>query len=68
MTSDIGISTQEKLEGGLFHLKDGSTRYLVTRNQITSICVQYQLTLIDPVKTTLVEDLRAMTTIVLNKK
>lgn len=67
MTSDIGISTQKELSDGVFHLKDGSTRYLITRAEIASICEQHQLTLIDPVKTTLVEDLRAMTTIVLKK-
>lgn len=67
MTSDIGISTQSELASGLFQLKDGSTRYLVRRSQITSLCNEHELSLIEPVKTTLVEDLRAMTTIVLKK-
>lgn len=65
MTSDIGIATQEKLNGDLYKLKDGSTRYLVSRSQITAICTKYNLDLVEPVKTTLVEDLRAMSTIVL---
>jgi 2-polyprenyl-3-methyl-5-hydroxy-6-metoxy-1,4-benzoquinol methylase len=67
MTSDIGIFTQKEASDGVFMLKDGSTRYLVTRSQITSMCNEYKLSLIEPVKTTLVEDLRAMTTIVLKK-
>ena len=67
MTSDIGITTHTLIQDGVYQLKDGSARYLIQRGQIDALCMDYNLTLIEPVKTTLVEDLRAMTTIVLKK-
>ena len=49
-------------------LPDGSYRYLITREDIQVLSTKYKLALIEPVKTTNVDELRAMTTVVWQKK
>lgn len=68
MASDIGLNGA-KPEGteGKFVLPDGSCRYLITRRAIDTLTADFQLTLEEPVKTTKVDDLRSMTTLVLRK-
>ena len=68
MTSDIGLTLEGKNENGVFNLNDGSTRYLITRSRIDELLSEYSLSLLEPVKTIKVEELRSMTTIVLNRK
>lgn len=64
MTSNMGMNTVKYNSTGKFELPDGTTRYLITREKISELQNEYWLSLLDPVKSTLVEDLRSMTTIV----
>ncbi len=65
MGSDIG------LDGNTPYLKESQTNrvgtFFITREHIKNITENYNLELIEPVKTTNVEDKRAMTTLVLKK-
>lgn len=68
MTSNIGLETQIQIEeNGRCRLPDLSDRYVITRKLIDDLCVYHSLELIEPVKTIKVEELRSMTTIVLQK-
>ena len=64
MTSNIGLILDQN---GVFNLPDGSKRYLLTRKQVDVLLSEYSLSLLEPVKTVKVEDLRSMTTLVLKK-
>jgi ubiquinone/menaquinone biosynthesis C-methylase UbiE len=68
MTSDIGIENKvEHIAEGVFLIPDGSTRFLLTRSLLAA-CVQEQsLSFIEPVKTVNVNDIRCMTTLLLQK-
>ncbi len=66
MTSSIGIDLPNS-ENGVYSLPDGSTRYLISREQIRQLCQEHDLQLIEPVKSVKVEELRTMTTIVFQK-
>ncbi len=68
MTTDHGLDQSYQNKTGVFHLPDGSTRYLITRDQLTHLCKLHNLVLIEPFKTVVVEQLRSMSTIVLKKK
>ncbi len=63
MTSDIGLQFSNS-DSGVHLLPDGSQRYLITREKISSLCVQYNLKLAEPVKTVNVDGLRCMSTLV----
>ena len=66
--SDIGIENKIlPLGGGRFSLPDGSDRFLLTRSLIETVLKTFPLALAEPVKTTNVQDLRCMTTLVLVK-
>ena len=68
MTSDIGLpSAGHDMGEGVFRIPDGSTRFLLTRNLIEELMAVHHLTLLEPIKTTNVEDVRAMTTLVFQK-
>ena len=69
MTSNIGLIGGNK-EGneGCYFLPDGSLRCLITRELISELVYEFNLELIEPVKTTIVNDLRCMTTLVIGKK
>ena len=67
MTSDIGLPTHLVGKDGVFDLPDESTRYLITRSQVDCLISEYSLSLLEPVKTVKVEDLRSMTTLVFEK-
>lgn len=68
LASDIGISHLiEPLENGWYHLPDGSNRFLVTELQLVELTQQLGANLIEPIKTTNVQNLRAMTTWVIQK-
>lgn len=65
VASDIG------LDGNVPYLKESKTdregTFFITRAIINQVLESYNLELIDPVKTTNVQDMRAMTTLVLRK-
>ena len=69
MTSNIGLKGGKK-EGndGCYSLPDGSLRYLITRESISELVTEFDLLFIESVKTTIVDDLRSMSTLVLGKK
>ncbi len=69
MTSDIGLPTMgQDLGEGVFRIPDGSTRFLLTRDLIRELMAVHNLTLLEPVKTTNVDDVRAMTTLMFQKE
>ncbi|WP_114901157.1 bifunctional 2-polyprenyl-6-hydroxyphenol methylase/3-demethylubiquinol 3-O-methyltransferase UbiG [Kordia sp. SMS9] len=68
MTSDIGIEGKPThLQNGVYFLPDASERFLLTRTVLNEILKTHQLSLLEPVKSTNVHDLRSMTTLVLSK-
>lgn len=68
MTSDIGIEDKvQPLADGVYLIPDGSTRFLLTR-KILAVCIQqHNLSFIEPLKTVNVDDLRCMSTLLLEK-
>jgi len=68
LASSIGIESRVRAVGaGRFLLPDGSERYLVTENRLMELTAQLGGELIDPIKTTIVQNQRAMTTWVMRK-
>ena len=68
MTSDIGIEDKVKhLADGVYVIPDGSTRLLLTRQLLADCMHAYNLSFIEPSKTTNVADERCMSTLVLQK-
>jgi len=69
LASTIGMEQQVTLiEGRRYHLPDGSDRFLVDESMLRSVTVSLGGEFIEPIKTTIVENLRAMTTWVLRKR
>ncbi len=68
LASSIGIESRVRAVGpGRFLLPDGSERYLVTEDRLMGLTAQLGGELIDPIKTTIVQDQRSMTTWVMKK-
>lgn len=68
MASDIGIENKiVPLGEGRFSLPDGSDRFLLTKPMIEELLHSFPMTLKEPVKTTNVQDIRCMTTLVMVK-
>jgi SAM-dependent methyltransferase len=68
LASSIGMADRMRpVGGGRYHLPDGSERYLVDAAQLTSATARLGGTLVDPLKTTVVQDERCMTTWVVRK-
>jgi SAM-dependent methyltransferase len=68
LASSIGMDHQVKPLGGRrFLLPDGSERYLVDEGLLAQLTGELGATLIDPLKTTVVQNQRSMTTWVLRK-
>ncbi|OJJ17143.1 methyltransferase type 11 [marine bacterium AO1-C] len=68
LASDIGIGHLiEPLEGGWYHLPDGSDRFLATETQLIALTQKTKGQLVEPIKTTNVQNMRAMTTWVIKK-
>ena len=68
LASSIGIEHQvRKVAGHRFVLPDGSERYLVNEERLVMLTNQLGGQLLDPLKTTVVQNQRAMTTWVLRK-
>jgi hypothetical protein len=69
LASTIGIEDKVKLiEGRRYHLPDGSDRFLVDETMLKKVTAAIGGEFIEPIKTTVVENLRAMTTWVVKKK
>jgi tellurite methyltransferase len=69
LASRIGMEDQVKLiEGRLYHLPDGSNRFLVDEAMLKRVTAALGGEFIEPIKTTVVESMRAMTTWVVKKK
>jgi tellurite methyltransferase len=68
LASAIGIESRvEALGDNRFLLPDGSERYLVTERRLLDLTHALGGTFLDPLKTTLVQDQRSMTTWVVRK-
>jgi ubiquinone/menaquinone biosynthesis C-methylase UbiE len=68
LASSIGIESRVRTVGaGRFLLPDGSERYLVTADRLMELTPQLGGELIDPIKTTIVQNQRSMTTWVIRK-
>ncbi len=68
LASTIGIETLvQPLENRRFRLPDGSERYLVDEPLLAAYTQKLAATPLDPLKTTIVQNLRSMTTWVLRK-
>ena len=68
MTSDIGIETSvQLLVDGVYHIPDGSKRFLLTRTLLHEIMHKHNLHFLEPLKTVNVDDQRCMSTLVLQK-
>lgn len=68
MTSDIGIENQiTPIAEGVFHLPDGSNRFLLTRELLSQITETCKVSLQEPLKTVNVNDQRCMSTLLFQK-
>ena len=69
LASSIGIEDRVRCVAGRRHrLPDGSERYLVDESMLMSLSEEMGGELLDPLKTTVVQNQRAMTTWVLRKR
>lgn len=69
MTSNFGVKEAFTFQkDGQYILRDGSTRFLLTQDLLNTILAKFSLELIEPIKTTNVDNLRCMTTLVFRKK
>jgi ubiquinone/menaquinone biosynthesis C-methylase UbiE len=68
MTTDAGLAHKLiPLGNGRYYLPDGSERFLLSRQMLDQLLEQYHLELLEPFKTVLVEELRSMGVVVLQK-
>jgi SAM-dependent methyltransferase len=67
LASSIGLQGARSLGHNRFLLPDGSARYLVDRDRLIARTRELGGTLLDPIKTTIVQDQRSMTTWVVGK-
>ena len=68
LASDIGMETRvQRISGRRFLLPDGSERYLVDQAMLLDLTRALGGRLLDPLKTTIVQDQRCMTTWVVRK-
>jgi tellurite methyltransferase len=69
LASSIGMEDQVRLiEGRRYRLPDGSDRFLVDEAMLHRVTAELGGEFIEPIKTTVVENMRAMTTWVVRKK
>ncbi|MEP7080861.1 MAG: class I SAM-dependent methyltransferase [Ginsengibacter sp.] len=68
MASDIGIEKQvELLSDGNYKIPDGSMRFLLTKPLLEEIKSEFQFSFLEPLKTVNVNDIRCMSTLMLQK-
>jgi SAM-dependent methyltransferase len=65
--SRIGMNF-ERLRGNIFRINDGSEWFLVDEAELMKMTEQMNALMVDPLKTTIVQDHRCMTTWVLRKR
>lgn len=65
--SRIGMDF-ERVQGGRYVVGDGSVWFLVDEEMLTQLVEEMNAVLVDPLKTTIVQDYRCMTTWVLRKR
>ena len=65
--SRIGMNF-ERLRGNVFRINDGSEWFLVDEAELMQIADQMNAVMVDPLKTTIVQDYRCTTTWVLRKR
>lgn len=69
MTSDIGIENKVKHLGeAVYLIPDGTKRFLLTRTLLKECMTKNNLQFIEPLKTINVDDIRCMSTLMLQKK
>jgi tellurite methyltransferase len=69
LASTIGMEDRVRLiEGRRYHLPDGSDRFLVDEAMLQRVTAALGGEFLEPIKTTVVENMRAMTTWVVRKK
>ncbi len=69
MTSSFGIEEKiMKIANGVYRLPDGSDRLLLTKPILNKLLDAYDLEFMEPIKTTNVEEMRCMTTLMLKKR
>jgi len=69
LASTIGIEDQiELIRGRRYHLPDGSERFLVDEAMLLRVTGELGADFIEPIKTTVVQNMRAMTTWCLRKR
>lgn len=69
VASDIGVEDKIiPISEGVYQLPDGTTRFLLTKALFLELQTEHQFTMLETFKTVNVNDLRAMTTLVLQKK
>jgi len=69
LASTIGMEARvRKVEGRRFILPDGTERYLVDETFLKDATERLRDELVDPLKTTVVQDQRSMTTWVMRKR
>jgi len=68
MASNIGMNKMTShLQNGVYRLGDGTDRFLLTKELLRDVMEKHQLSFLEPLKTTNVNDLRYMSTLVLQK-
>ena len=68
MTADIGIENKvELLKNGVYAIPDGSTRFLLTKSLLAELMKRHSLSFLEPLKTVNVNDIRCMSTLMLQK-
>ena len=69
MTTDEGLETPgADLGDGRYFLGDGSERYLLSRERLDQLILDYSLEWLEPFKTVVVERVRSMAVIMLSKR
>lgn len=69
MTSTFGIEDRiESLSEGVYSLPDKTHRFLLTKPLLEEIMLSHKLSFLEPLKTVNVNDLRCMSTLVLEKQ
>jgi tellurite methyltransferase len=68
LASSIGLEGHRRIAGRRFLLPDGSERYLADEPFLVKLTAELGGLLIDPLKTTVVQSQRCMTTWIVQKK
>lgn len=67
MTTDLGVKDQKEMNGGVYYLQDDTYRYLLTKSAYLDVLSKHNLTPLEPFKSVVVDEVRSMGVIVLQK-